>query len=84
MNDDWKGADKIRLKGTINRRKEATRLVNVIYHMQRRAQGVPCAAKHKHNALVFYGSPRDRRRKPLASESIESPPIAGEPVSEAN
>lgn len=52
MKDDWKGADKISLKGKINRRREATRLANVIYHMKRREQGAPCAGKRVHDAIL--------------------------------
>jgi hypothetical protein len=47
----WKGEHLISAK-TINNRKEATRLVQTIWHMNRRSQGVPAPGAKKHRALV--------------------------------
>ena len=51
-NEDWRGQHLIRGLKPKDGRKEATRLVNVIYHGERRKQGVPTAGAKKHSALV--------------------------------
>lgn len=49
--ESWKGEHLIRKKPK-NNMKEAMRLVNVIYHAQRRKQGVPSAGAKKHNTFL--------------------------------
>lgn len=52
MADDWKGEGRIRGLKPKDGRKEATKLVNIIYHTDRRKQGLPTAGAKKHRALV--------------------------------
>lgn len=51
MEDGWKGEHLISAKGA-NRRKEATRMANLIHHANRRKQGAPAAGSKKHRSLV--------------------------------
>lgn len=52
MTEDWKGEAHIRRKPE-NRRKEATKMVNIIYHKNRRAAGLPPAGQRKHHTFVL-------------------------------
>jgi len=52
MDDAWKGEGLIRGQKPNGNRKEATKLVNVIYHAQRRKEGVPTAGAKKHNGMM--------------------------------
>lgn len=49
--ESWKGEHLISAKGG-NKRKEATRLSNIIYHAKRRALGVPAAGAKKHRGVM--------------------------------
>lgn len=49
--DGWKGEHLISAKGE-NRRKEATRMANLIHHANRRKQGVPAAGAKKHQGMM--------------------------------
>lgn len=54
MQDNWKGEDKISIKTTKKQRHgETSRLVNLIYHRNRRAENAPAAGARKHRALVL-------------------------------
>lgn len=50
--DDWKGEAHIRRKPK-DGRKEATKLVNIIYHQNRRAAGLPPAGQKQHRTFVL-------------------------------
>ncbi len=52
MGDDWRGEDRIRGMKPANNRHEATRLVNVIHHANRRKQGAPAAGAKRHGAMM--------------------------------
>ena len=52
MADDWKGEHLISAKGA-NRRKEATRMANILYHSQRRIKGAPNPAAKAHAQFVL-------------------------------
>lgn len=49
--ESWKGEHLISAKGE-NRRKEATRMANLIHHANRRKQGAPTAGAKKHGAIM--------------------------------
>lgn len=49
--ESWKGEHLISAKGA-NNRKEATRMVNVIYHAKRRGEGAPAAGAKKHRGMM--------------------------------
>lgn len=51
MDEDWKGEKKISAKGS-NRRKEAAKLANIIYHKQRRARGDLLPGAKSHDKLM--------------------------------
>lgn len=50
--ESWRGEHLIRQKPKSNR-SEATRLVNVIYHANRRKAGVPTAGARKHKGFML-------------------------------
>lgn len=52
MKDDWKGEHLISAKGA-NRRKEATRMANLIHHRNRRMKGDPNPAAKAHGQFVL-------------------------------
>lgn len=52
MADDWKGEHLISAKGA-NRRKEATRMANLIHHANRRKQKAPAAGAKAHRQFVL-------------------------------
>ena len=63
MSDDWKGEDAIRRKPK-DGRKEATKLVNVLYHKARRKAGLPPAGAKQHRSFVkaaLLGPTHERR-----------------------
>jgi hypothetical protein len=49
--ESWKGQHLISAK-TTNNRKEATRMVQVLYHARRRAEGAPAGGAKKHRAMM--------------------------------
>lgn len=49
--EGWKGEHLISAKGE-NRRKEATRMANLIHHANRRKQGAPPAGGKKHKQFM--------------------------------
>jgi len=49
--EEWKGKHLISAKGA-NNRKEATRMVNVIYHAKRRAEGAPTPGAKEHRGIM--------------------------------
>jgi hypothetical protein len=49
--ESWRGGHLISAKGA-NRRKEATRMVNVIHNAKRRAEGAPAAGAKKHREMM--------------------------------
>lgn len=52
--DDWRGEAKIKIKTTKKQRHgERSRLINLIYHRQRREEDAPPAGAKKHRALVL-------------------------------
>lgn len=54
QNDDWKGEAKIRLKTTQRQKHgETSRLVNLIYHRNRRSENTPAAGAKKHRSIVL-------------------------------
>ena len=49
--ESWRGEHLISAKGA-NRRKEATRMANLIHHANRRKQGAPAAGAKKHKRFM--------------------------------
>ena len=49
--ESWKGQHLISAKGA-NRRKEATRMANLIHHANRRKQKAPAAGAKKHGEIM--------------------------------
>lgn len=53
MSDDWKGEHHIRCSVTQSQRaKETKRIVNKIYHEERRKKGIPAPAARGHAIFV--------------------------------
>lgn len=51
---DWRGEDKIKIKTSKKQKHgETSRLVNLIYHRQRREENAPPAGARKHRAIVL-------------------------------
>lgn len=52
MADDWKGEGRIRGLRPKAGQNETKRLVNVIYHANRRKQGLPAPAAKRHSGMM--------------------------------